>query len=163
MNEEMTPVLKSWQFFLSCRRILGEPFMTTLFSRGSRQIYRWSADPDVTNDSERNPLDRMTTILQRLHERGRTDVAIAALTIMVNAIGYEISPIDSAIPDKATLEEEMLDDYPALTMFHAKIRENAPIECIRHYAHLAKRGIDETVTKFTERKRLPIPLLRRAK
>ncbi len=150
MNRELTPVLKSWQFFLSCRRILGDTFMTTLFSRGSRQIYRWSADPDFTAESERNPLDRMVTILQRLHEQGRTDVSVAALTIMADAIGYDISPKELVVPDKNTLEEEMLDDYPALTAFHSMIRDKAPIDKIHHYAKAVKRDIDETVIKYVE-------------
>lgn len=149
MNKEMTPVLKSWQFFLSCRRILGDGFMATLYNRGTRQLYRWSADPDFTspNGYERNPIDRMKTLLERLHEKGRTEIARSALSILSNAIGYEITPIIQNTPDQPTIEAEMLDDYPALIRFHEAIRGGEAQESIQHWGSEAKREIDETLCK----------------
>ena len=153
MNHELTPVLKSWQFFLSCRRILGEKFLTTLYNRSPRQIYRWSADPDFTSQAgvERNPLDRMEALLERLHERGRTDVALSALSIMANAINHEIIPIQTVVPDKVTIEAEMLDDYPALIKLHDSIRAQEAKEHVSHWCALAKREIEETLQKYLQR------------
>jgi hypothetical protein len=150
MNKEVTPVLKSWQFFLSCKHVLGDVFITSLYNRGARQIYRWSANPDFTSQEghERNPLDRMQILLERLHERGRTDVALSALALMANAIGYEVIPSTPAIPDKASIEEEMLDDYPSLVKLHNSIRNHSSTESIRHFANQAKRDIDETAQKY---------------
>lgn len=153
MNQEMTPVLKSWQFFLSCRRILGDTFLTTLFNRGQRQIYRWSADPDFNSPegNERNPLDRLKTVLERLTERGRFDVAMSALTILANAIGCEIQPTHPIVPDQETIETEMLDDYPAILKLHESIRSKESDEAVMHCCSEAKRELDETLCKYTSR------------
>jgi hypothetical protein len=150
MNHEMTPVLKSWQFFLSCRRVLGDSFLTVLYNRGQRQIYRWSADPDFTDPAgaERNPIDRLKTILERLAERGRQDIALSGLSILAAAIGCEVQPFGITVPDKNTVEDEMLDDYPALIALHNHIRSKESIPTIQHHAAQAKRDIDETVQKY---------------
>jgi hypothetical protein len=148
MNHELTPVLKSWQFFLSCRRILGETFLNTLYNRSQRQIYRWCADPDLTSGgAERNPLDRMKTLFERLHERGSTDVALSALSYLSAAVGCEVHPIHPILPDKSTVEAEMLDDYPTICRFHEAIRSSEPDEAIRHWCMEAKRELDETLCK----------------
>jgi len=150
MNQEVTPVLKSWQFFLSCRKVLGDSFLVSLYNRGMRQIYRWSADPDFTSKVgyERNPLDRIKTLLVRLTEIGRTDVAVSGLSILAHAIDYEVTPINSPLPDQQTVEAEMLDDYPALLKFHEAIRQGAPIEEIRLYLWAAKIDLDGTMKKY---------------
>ncbi len=150
MNPELTPVLKSWQFFLSCRRILGDTFLTTLYNRGSRQIYRWSSDPDFTSPEgfERNPLDRMKILLHRLHERGRSDIALAALSFLSKAIDCQVHPIPIITPDKATIEAEMLDDYPAILRLHEAIRDSEPDEAVTHHCLEAKRELDETLFKY---------------
>lgn len=150
MNHEVTPILKTWQFFLSCRRILGETFLTTLFNRGPRQIYRWSADPDFTSPegTERNPLDRLNAIFERLSERGRIDVALAALSILSGTINCDVIPSLPVIPDKSTIEAEMLDDYPALVKFHEAIRTRKSEDAVKHWCNEAKRELDETLHKY---------------
>ncbi|MFZ3044397.1 MAG: hypothetical protein WA151_00665 [Desulfatirhabdiaceae bacterium] len=122
----------------------------SLYNRGIRQIYRWSADPDFTAQEgyERNPLDRIKTLLTRLVERGRSDVAVAGLSILADAIGYEISPINSPVPNQPTVEAEMLDDYPSLIKFHEAIRNAAPADEIRHYLREVKNDLDETMQRY---------------
>lgn len=153
MNREMTPVLKSWQFFLSCQNILGQTFLTTLFNRGSRQIYRWCADPDFAapDGIERNPLDKLRTLFERLHERGRTDVAQAALSMLSNVIGYQTIPVIPCMPDKPTIEAEMLDDYPAILKFHESIMNHESDDAVRYWCDAAKRELDQTLCKHSNK------------
>jgi len=144
MNDSPTVPLKTWQFFHSYRKTLGDTFLTKLFNRGSRQILRWAADPDFTTDHERNPLDRMKIILERLSEIGRDDIARGTVSFLAGAIGCELRCLEPAEPDQPTVEAECLDDYPAVTRFHDAIRTVESVAVIRHLWQEAKRELDET-------------------
>lgn len=146
MHNDLPP-LKTWQFYNACKEILTETFLENLYKRGQRQIYRWCANPDATSDHQRNPLDRMKALFRSLAEVGRKDVAIIALRDLANTIGYEVNPKNVVIPDGDTIEDECLDDYPALQKFHEVARNGSDHFTLHHCYQEAKREIDETFAK----------------
>lgn len=141
--------LKSWQVMKSCRRILGDSFMQGLFRRGICQLQRWSTDPDFS-EVDRNPLDHYETMLRRLMELGREDVARAAVDRQAHIVGCELVCTQEVLPDHQGVEAECLDDYPALVAFHHAIRVGEPPESVRHFWQSAKREIDETFKIFLD-------------
>ena len=143
------PPLKTWQFFHACRKTLGDTFLQKLYNRGIRQIYRWSADPDFTGNNERNPLDRFKILLERLAEIGREDIALSAIEMFADAIGYEVQKNGkTVVPDQETIEAECLDDYPALVDFHKAVQDGKGEPEVRHLWGVAKRELDETYFRF---------------
>ncbi len=148
MNRETTTAhVKTWQVFSSCMEVFkplcshsgGKGYLSKLFGVTSRQIERWSCDPDFSESSQRNPIDKIETMLSRLVELGRKDVARGIIDRQAKILGCLLSCSD-AVPDKSTLPDELLDDYPAIVEFHNSIREKKDIQKIRE--DMAK-AIDE--------------------
>ena len=106
------PPLKTHQFYTACRKTLGKESLQQIYKKSPTQIYRWGMDPHFCDDWERNPLDRLNVLLERLCELGRDDIARAAVTILAKTVECELSCIIPANPDKTSIETECLDDYP---------------------------------------------------
>jgi hypothetical protein len=66
-------------------------------------------------------------------------------------LGCELCSRDAVDPNCSTVEDECLDDYPALTRFHQAIREKAGTEEVLHYCTAAKKDIDETMELYLRR------------
>lgn len=150
MPQEMPqlPPLQSYQFFSSCRRLLGDSFLQKRFKRSLREIQRWSADPRYAEDTDRNPMDRYEVLLERLMELGRDDVARAAVARQAHLVGCELRCLDPVMPDAVSMEAECLDDYPAITRFHEALRSGEQLEVVRHLWQRAKKELDETFEMF---------------
>lgn len=144
------PPLESWQFYSSCRRILKDSFLQTLFKRSLREIQRWSADPRYASDTDRNPLDRYEFLLDRLMELGRADIARASVARQAHIVGCELRCLDPVEPNANSIEAECLDDYPALTQFHEAVRQSRTPDLVRHLWQEAKRELDETFTLYSK-------------
>lgn len=143
MMSELPP-LKSWQFYAACRSTLGMETLQKLFKRSPTQIYRWGRDPDCCEDVERNPIDRMNFLLERLCEIGREEIAMSAVAMMARTVGCGLSANSAVVPDKTDIDAECLDDYPAVVEFHNAIRDGKSIDTIRYRLDRAKRELDET-------------------
>ena len=139
-----TPILKSWQFFHTSRRVLGDSFLQKIFHRSLRQIQRWSADPDFADDTERNPIDRYEVLLSRLMELGREDVARAAVARQAHVVGCELRCLDLVDPSRKSMADECLDDLPALARYHQVLTApKSRVEEVRAAWQAAKQELDE--------------------
>lgn len=147
MEQKATPV-KTWQLINSFRRILGDQFLNKLYQRGTRQLQRWSADPNYIGDSERNPLDRIEAVLTRLMDLGRDDIAMTVVARQAQIVGCELSCMNASVPDKDSLVDEILDDHPPLVAFHQAIRNNEPPVTVHELYQAAKREIEETYALY---------------
>jgi len=113
MNREpTTPPGETWEFFSACIHYLGKSALTSLFQRGERQIERWSADP-VTSGSQRNPIDRYEQLLQGLMDKGLVDIARSGVGRQAHVVGCELVEKEMPIPDKESIELEIIDDLSA--------------------------------------------------
>lgn len=122
MNRETTTAhTETWQFFSSCVEIFkpkgGASFVAKIFGVSTRQVQRWSCNPDFSESAQRNPLDRYETALRTLMEMGRRDVATGGADRQAHVVQCHLS-CDEATPDKDTLPEELLDDLPVISEFH---------------------------------------------
>lgn len=149
---ETTQPLHTWQFFACCRRILGDAFLQKLFQRALRQMQRWSADPDFADSTERNPLDRYELLLSRLMERGREDIARAAVARQAYIVGCELQGLNPAEPNKSVMSEECLDDLPVLAEYHRLLNDaGSSPEAVRVAWQNAKRELDENYELFVRK------------
>lgn len=142
--------VKSWQFFTTCRRLLGDSFLQKLFKVSLRQIQRWSADPAFAEDTDRNPVDRIEVLLSRLMEIGREDVARAMVSRLAIAVDCELQCLDSVMPDGKTLSEELLDDHMPLAQFHEAVRNGENPVTVHRLYQAAKNELTESYLMYAK-------------
>jgi len=152
MSDKQTkPIIKTWQFFHACKSILGQTLLTDLFKKSPRQICRWSCDPDYTESSQKNPIDKYEVLLKKLMEIGKTDIARSSVHRQASIVGCILTQIVT-IPDKDTLEAELLDDLPAFTDYQVAVRKDLDEITVRDLLSEAKRELDETFLAFIRNK-----------
>jgi hypothetical protein len=135
---------------MQCSRdVLGATSMQKIFSRGQSQINRYCSSPQH-EDHQRNPLDRLHLLFSKLEEEGEKELVIAALNHLCSSVGYRIQEQQEIIPDKLTVEEECLDDYPEKVELDRLIAINAAPELVRRQGEHTCREIMETVTSYEE-------------
>jgi hypothetical protein len=120
----------TWQFYNACKQNLGMASLTKLFKISERQIARWACDPDFTDSSQRNPMDRYEFLLKKLMEIGAFDIARAAVDRQARIVGCELK-LSDVVPDKQSIAEELLDNLPVLAEYQEAVRSGQPIETIR--------------------------------
>ncbi|ACS80440.1 hypothetical protein [Maridesulfovibrio salexigens] len=140
---------KTWEMMQCSREVLGATCMQKIFSRGQSQINRYCSSPQH-EDHQRNPLDRLHLLFSKLEEEGEKELVIAALNHLCGSIGYRVQEQQEIIPDKLTVEEECLDDYPEKVELDRLITTNAAPELVRRQGEHTCREIMETVTSYEE-------------
>ncbi|WP_421902451.1 hypothetical protein [Maridesulfovibrio sp.] len=140
---------KTWEMMQCSREALGATCMQKIFSRGQSQINRYCSSPQH-EDHQRNPLDRLHLLFSKLEEEGEKELVIAALNHLCSSVGYRIQEQQEIIPDKLTVEEECLDDYPEKVELDRLIAINAAPELVRRQGEQTCREIMETVTSYEE-------------
>lgn len=131
---------RSW--LAAVRNIVGKDYFKSLFCIQDRTATRWIAQrPYVAEESVRsNYLENHETLLTRLMDDGYETIARAIVAHHAHLVGCELVRSTASVPDRDTIEDEMLDDYPALTEYHRAIRTGSSIDAI---IELKNRVIDE--------------------
>ncbi len=131
------------------REQLGTVELQKIFSRGQTQLNRYCM-PSYLADYQRNPLDRLQILIQKLAETDEKELAFATVNFILEPLTSRAIPINFPIPDKSTVEEECLDDFPELTKLDALISmQQHPRDVIRQ-AEKVKEEIDETIVMYLE-------------
>ncbi|WP_051249721.1 hypothetical protein [Maridesulfovibrio zosterae] len=138
---------ETWEMMQSCRETLGATSLQKIFSRGQSQINRYCSSP-IHEDHQRNPLDRLHLLFTMLDESGERELVVAALNHLCSSIDYRIQEKTEFIPDKLTVEEECLDDYPEKVELDRLISSNAAPAIVRRQGEHTCREIMETVTSY---------------
>jgi len=120
----------TWQFYNACKVNLRMETLTKLFKISPRQVARWACDPDYTESSQRNPMDRYEVLLKKLMEMGSEDIARAAVDRQARIVGCELKS-SCVVPDKGNIQDELLDNLPAMAAYQDAIITKQPIEKIR--------------------------------
>lgn len=130
MNPIQTIPVKTWQFFNACKRHLGLKFLTNHFKVGPRQYDRWSCDPEFADSAQRNPQDRLEALYKKMMDIGQKDIARAGVDRFVRIVecGMYVNQPQS---DKDSIDEELLDNLPALAAYQEAVTSKAPIGEIR--------------------------------
>lgn len=147
-NERKTPS-NTWEIMLATRDAVGATEMQKIFSRGQTQINRYCQPPGA-GDGQRNPLDRMQILFKMLAENGEQEVVRSAINLFAECIDCRLKEVTKVVPDKATVEEECLDDFPELVAMDALINRDEHPRVVTRQAEKAKGEIDETLASYMQ-------------
>lgn len=146
--QDITAVF-SFEMMQQIKDAIGAVKMQKIFSVGQTQILRYCRNPQFTEDSERNPIDRMRLLLEQAQEAGADDAVLAALDHIMAPLGLRVAFKENVEPDKPSTDEELLSDYASLaTMQHLMKVEDAHPSIVRKYADKAKEDIEQTFTSY---------------
>jgi len=84
-------------------------------------------------------------------EIGKADIARSSVHRQASIVGCVLNHI-TTIPDKETVEAELLDDLPAFTDFQVAVRNDEDEITVRNHLTEAKRELDETFLAFIRNK-----------
>lgn len=140
------------KWLATVRDIIGPDFISNLFGITDRSVIRWISLPEYTSeDSIRvNYLEKHETILSRLVNDGYKNIARAIVSRHAGLVGCSLVPTGAPTPDKDTIEEEMLDDYPVLVKLHQAIQNKKDMDTVAYLANEFIAEIYETVEKYKQ-------------
>jgi hypothetical protein len=148
MSESDKPhPVESWEIMLLSRDKVGATELQKIFSRGQTQINRYCMSP-LCGDAQRNPLDRLKLMFEKLALAGEDELVRASLNILAECIDCRVRPTGKPRPDKDTVEEECLDDYPELTELDRLIGRREHPRVVQRQAERVKQEVDETLVSY---------------
>tara|TARA_B100000614_G_C14536177_1_gene488489 strand:- start:355 stop:822 length:468 start_codon:yes stop_codon:yes gene_type:complete len=145
-----TPV-NPHQWFSGAIYHLGKSTLIKIWNVSERTIERWSADSAFTESVTKNALDMLAITLEKLMEKGRIDFARSAVDFLARIVGCQLVCSDGVEPDKATLEDELLDTWPAISGFQTTMRDQEPVPVVRDLYRHARRELDEDMKIYEEK------------
>ena len=143
------PLPSSWEIMFAIRETLGAVELQKIFSRGQTQLNRYCMAPHFA-DAQRNPLDRLQVLTEQLEAAGEHELALAAINFILEPLTARATAQNLPTPDKDTLEEECLDDFPELTTLDALIAKQSHPRDVIQQAERVKNEVDETIVKYLE-------------
>lgn len=148
-NKETLNAVETWELMLCARNLIGATELQKIFQRGQTQINRYCSSP-ITEDHQRNPLDRMHLMFASLCECGGEEIVKAAVNHLAEIINCRVIELEDIKPDKSTVEEECLDDYPEKVALDSLIVANEHPEKVRRQGERTCREIMETVISYED-------------
>jgi hypothetical protein len=89
-------------------------------------------------------------MFEKLVENGEDELVRASLNILAECIDCRVKPLGKPRPDKDTVEEECLDDYPELTELDRLIGRREHPRVVQRQAERVKQEVDETLVSYLE-------------
>lgn len=154
MNRKPTGTpIDPWQWFSGVIYHLGKSSVLKIWNVAERTLERWSADKDFTESVTKNPLVKLEITLEKLMERGKVEFARSAVDSLARIVGCTLREIN-LVSDKKTIEEELLDNIPALARYQEIARPSAkrPVAEIRAAAQALVREIEEDVALIEQQR-----------
>lgn len=139
----------TWEVMQATKQRLGETELQKIFSRGRTQINRYCMNPRF-EDAQRNPLDRLITLFTRMVKAGDQEVVRSAVNMLAKPLQCRVQDIATPQPDKETIEEECLDDYPELVELNRLIATGQHPDDVRRQGEITIREIQETCTLYEQ-------------
>lgn len=144
------PPLTPREFIAFVRAKLGEGYLLTKFHVDRRTLQRWVSDERYVGEegTRKNPVEKFEELLRDLSERGHEMESMAIVGRMAAIVGCDLVAACHGDPDKQTVADECLDDYPALTRFHQAVRGSEGSDAVRHLRDMAVQEIRETFERY---------------
>ena len=146
-----TRPFKTWQFYHFIKKTFGKSFLTSLYKVSPRQVDRWSCDPAFSESAQQNGIDKYNVMLKSAMDIGEARAARCAVRRQARIVECFLTPMGDSEPDKSTLSDEMLDDFPAVVRLHDAIRNREDEIIVRDLLSEAKEELNQTFTSHVRR------------
>ncbi|WP_051295088.1 hypothetical protein [Maridesulfovibrio bastinii] len=146
-NDDKLNAVETWELMQCAKEKLGAKELQKIFQRGQTQINRYCSSP-ISEDHQRNPLDRIHILFSNLCEAGGEEIVRASINHFADIIGCRVAEQGEIVPDKDTVEEECLDDYPEKVAMDNMIAASEHPEKVRRQGEKTCREIMETVISY---------------
>ena len=93
-----------------------------IFTRSSRLVALWAADPRCCEYTARNPIDRLRQLLEEIDLVGFGHYARAAIEYMAEPLGLKLCSAERAASDKGSVDGEIADLAQAVGALSIEIR-----------------------------------------
>lgn len=114
---------ESWVIFKIAKDKLPIGAVQRIFTRSSRLVNYWAANPRTCEVTKRNPVDQIRLLLEQIDLAGYGDYARAAIDYMAEPLGIIGVDIDPAQTDKYSIDGEIADISIALGDLASQIRK----------------------------------------
>jgi len=114
--------MEPWQFFSVVRRVLPPGMLQNIFSRSTRLVQLWAANPAYCEHTARTPLERLRLVLKHLDLAGYGEYSRWAIDYLAEPIGGCFAYRDRARSDKGSVDGEATDAFTALSRLVEEIR-----------------------------------------
>jgi len=145
--------LKSGQIFHYFRKHIGRHELYRIFgTKNSRTIDLYCQDTHCTNREEGafDPIKGVRDMLTTLDDYGHTGVVKAAVAYITSGTGIYCGYRDEITELRATIHEEILRDYEAVSNFQKAIEARLFLEEVALYKEKAIAEIERTYAKYLE-------------
>jgi hypothetical protein len=126
--------------FNLARKKLPPGTVQAIFSRSTRLVDYWSADPRTCEETRRNPLDRVRMLLDELDSAGYGDYARAAIDYMAEPLGGRFCDTSPAASDKGTVAGEVMDATICLGQLAGTIETALSDRCLSDREKIEIKG-----------------------
>lgn len=140
----------TWEFMALARDVIGLPAFHRIFGVEKSQVSRWAVNPDFSADSQRNPLDRLRMLFERMVEAGESAAVVSMISELARPLGGPVEVCAPVIPERETVQEELLDIHPACTEHSQSIREDRGIRAVEHWEAMSIKEIREATEKYRQ-------------
>jgi hypothetical protein len=141
----MRPEIPSstWAFMSLARDHLEVSGLHRIFGVDRSQISRWTKNPAVFDDAQRNPIDRLRLLFERMVEAGEAAAVLSMISELSRPLGGPVEVCAPVTPERETLLDELMDIHPACTEHAQSIRRGDELRTVEHWEVEAIRQIRE--------------------
>lgn len=115
-------MIESWQIFNIARAKLAPGRLQNIYTRSSRLVAYWAANPRHCDVAHRNPIDRIRMMLDEINLAGYREYARAAIDYMAEPLGGEFAEKETSKSDKGSVDGEIADFSEAFGELVAEVR-----------------------------------------
>lgn len=114
---------ESWRVFKVAKKHLEPGALQRIYSKSTRLLDMWAANPNHCEITARNPLDRMRLLLDELDSAGFEDYARAAVDYLAEPLGGQFALFGHDKSDRDDVDGELADLFSTGGMFSTRLRE----------------------------------------
>ncbi|WP_027178761.1 phage regulatory CII family protein [Maridesulfovibrio bastinii] len=142
---------KSWEIFAFARGLLSTSSLCRIFNVEHAQICRWAKAPAVFDDSSRNPVDTVTTMLREIAEAGEKEgreVVRIALNSIGKECGFKVANLSATEPTAEDLRADFLEIFNRLHELQASAHKHESPLVVEAYADKAAEALSAFVLRY---------------
>lgn len=114
---------ESWRIFRLAKQELPPGVIQKLYTRSSRLVDLWAANPRYCEATARNPLDRIRILLKELALAGYEDYVVGTLDWLAEVVGRRTALVGRVASDKGTVDGEIGDLAVAMGLLVNEVRQ----------------------------------------